>query len=193
MALIPKFTVTFNCDYDGFSHIQQIGTYDATTNVGGFNSPNIVVGDVTATSLVIKDLLNDITFDTITSISASSSYTITNFDLTDLTVDGEEYYADHIGDGLFSFTFTITTASTSYQYNVRKFILPDLTCSLTSAMMDIANNTCGCDNKELIENWLEGFAYVEALKGAAICGDISQLETLYEDAQDYLTNLNCDC
>lgn len=193
MALSPKFTVDFNCGYDGFSMIQTTGTYDASTNTGGYNSPNITTSDVDSTELVIVDLFNDITFDTITTITAASTYTITTFDLTDLTVDGVQYYADSIADGIFSFTFKVIDGSNTYQYNVRKLIIPDLTCTLTDAMMDIVNDSCGCGSKELIEDWLEGFAYVEALKGAAICGDISQFSTLYENAQNYLNDLNCNC
>ena len=87
----------------------------------------------------------------------------------------------------------VIDGSNTYQYNVRKLIIPDLTCTLTDAMMDIVNDSCGCGSKELIEDWLEGFAYVEALKGAAICGDISQFSTLYENAQNYLNDLNCNC
>jgi len=114
MALIPKFTVNFNCDYDGFSLIQTTGTYDASTNTGGYNSPNITTADVDSTEIIIVDLLNDVTFDTITSLTASSTYTITNFDLTDLTVDGVQYYEDSIGDGIFSITLNIIDGSNTY-------------------------------------------------------------------------------
>lgn len=193
MALIPKFTVSFNCDYDGFSMIQTTGTYDASTNTGGYNSPNITTSDVDSTELVIVDLFNDITFDTITTVTAASTYTITTFDLTDLTVDGVQYYTDSIADGIFSFTFKVIDGSNTYQYNTRKLIIPDLTCTLTSAMMNIVNDSCGCGSKELIEDWLEGFAYVEALKGAAICGSIASFSVLYENARTYLDSLQCNC
>lgn len=195
MALSPSFEINFDCNWESLTFTETTGSYDASTNTGGYGSPNIETSDVDSTQLIIENLLTDVTFDTITTISVSSTGTEVELDFTDLLVDGAEVYTDgdHLPDGIYSFTFNVIDGATTYTYTVRKLILPDLWCDLNNTMLDIVDHTCSCDNNELIADYLKGFAFVKSLEGSAICGDISQFQTLYDKTQTILENLGCNC
>lgn len=190
MALSPRFTITFGCNYADFTFEETTGVYDATTNTIGYGTPNIETSDVDSTELVIENLLTEITFDTISTISASSTGTEYEFDLTDLTVDGVQQYTDYINDGVYEFTYNVIDGSTTYTYTVRKLILPYLYGLLAKASLKLG--TCTCSSK-FKDTWLEGFARLKALEGSAICGDLTQFSTQYTATKNFLLNIKCNC
>lgn len=190
MALIPKFTISNSCNWDSLTHTQTTGVYDASDNTGGYGSPNALVGDITATSLSISNLTDDVEYDAITTIDASSDTTATTIDLAELTVDGVEAFTTNITDGVYEFIWTVTATSTDYTYTVRKLFLPEL-CGLL-AQKQIAITTCKCKS-DYVSKWLYGFALVKSLEGSAICGDLTAFSEDYDEVYNYLTNLRCGC
>lgn len=190
MALSPKFTINFECNFDGFTFAETTSTYNATTNTGGYGAPNITTSDVDSTELVIENLLTEVTFDTIATITAASTATDFDFDLTDLTVAGVQQYTEYIDDGIYEFTYNLIDGATTYTYTIRKLILPYLYGLLAKAALKLG--TCSCSSKYK-DAWLEGFALLKALEGSAICGDLTQFTTQYTKVKNYLLNLKCNC
>jgi hypothetical protein len=190
MALSPRFTINFECNFDGFTFEETTGAYNVSTNTIGYGSPNITTSDVDSTELIIENLLTEITFDTISTISASSGSTEYEFDLTDLTVDGVEQYDTYMLDGIYEFTYNVIDGSTTYTYTIRKLILPYLYGLLAKAALKLG--TCTCSSK-FKDSWLQGFAFLKALEGTAICGDITQFVEQYTKVKNYLINLKCNC
>lgn len=192
MSLVPKYTITFGCNYDEITQTQTTGIYNADTNDTGYGTPNPEVGDVTATSLEITNLLTDTIFDTITDITASNTEEDYVIDITDLTVDGAVVYDTAIEDGIFEFVFTVTAGGTDYTYTIRKLVLPTLWGMLAKASLKITGDGCKCADK-FVPKWLLGFAYLTALEGTAICGDLTQFQNQYDFVYNYLSNLKCGC
>lgn len=192
MALSPRFTIEFDCDFQYFTFHETTGAY-SVSNTGGYGVPNIATGDVDSTQLIVKNVLTDVTFDTITTVTVSSTGVDIQFDLNDLLVDGEEVYTENLADGIYEFTYNVIDGATTYQYTVRQLILPDLNCSLCTALSRVIDPTCGCSKPQYISSWLEGFTRIKALEGSAICGSITQFEELYDKTQNYFTSLNCGC
>lgn len=192
MSLIPKFTIDFYCNFDGLTQTQTTGVYNADTNVGGYGAPNIAVGDVDSTSLQIENLLTGTEFDPITTITASSSETDFEIAIEDLTVDGAVVYETSIPDGIYEFVFNVVDGATTYTYTVRKLVLPDLWALLANAALKITGSSCKCADK-FVPKWLLGFAYLKALEGTAICGDLTQFQNQYTFVKNYLSNLKCNC
>jgi len=192
MSLVPKFSISFGCNNDSITQTQTTGVYDADDNDTGYGSPNPVVGDVTETSLEISNLLTDTTFDTITDIAASNTEDEYVIDLDELTVDGAVVYEEALQDGIYEFVFTVTASGTDYSYTVRKLVLPTLWGMLAKASLKITGDGCKCADK-FVPKWLLGFAYLTALEGTAICGDLTQFQNQYDFVYNYINNLKCNC
>lgn len=193
MALQPTFTIKPSCNYDQLIFQETTGTYDASSNPGGYGAPNDDTGDVTATSLAITDELNTVTFDAITTISASKTNGITYIPLTSLEVSSVDKYSTALTDGLFTVTYTVSVGATSYTYTVKILVLPDTWCKLNSAMVRMIDPTCHCINSGYKDNWLEAFSRLMALEGDAICGDLTSFTQTYTKLNTYLDNLKCNC
>lgn len=193
MALSPIFTIKPSCNYDQLIVQETTGAYNATTNPGGYGAPNATTGDVSAISLVITDLLNDIVFDAITTLTASSTHGVTYIDISSLLVSTVAQYTDALTDGLFQAVFSVTASGTTYTYTATILFLPDTWCKLNNLMLQITDPTCGCVNKDFKDKWLEGFAKLVALEGSAVCGDLTGFNTTYTSLNRFLDNLKCNC
>jgi len=189
MALAPKFTITIDCNYSTVTFVETTGVYAAATNLGGYTSPNIATGDVDSTALIIKNVLTDVTFDTITSITASSSGVTHAFALTALLVDGVQLYTDYLLDGIYDITYNVIDGITTYTYTIRKLSLGYLYGLLAKGMPNLGG--CSCNNNYL-NSWLEGFAMLKGLEGASICDTDAFIE-MYDKVKNFLLNIKCNC
>lgn len=190
MALSPLFTISNDCNWDALTFTETTGAYDVSTNIGGYGTPNAATGDVTATTLAISNLTSDVDFDSITTISASSSDAETEILLTDLTVEGVAQFTTNITDGVYEFIWTVVASGVTYTYTVRKLFLPELCGMLNEKALTITS--CKC--KDAYANkWLYGFALVKSLEGSAICGDLTAFSEDYDEVYNYLYNLKCNC
>jgi|DEB0MinimDraft_4_1074332.scaffolds.fasta_scaffold16658_4 hypothetical protein len=193
MALQPTFTLKPSCNYDQLIFQETTGTYDASSNLGGYGSPNATLASVTATKLVITDELNSVVFDDITTISESETLGITYISLTELEVSGVDKYTTALTDGLFSAVYTVTAGGIDYTYTVKILVLPDTWCKLNKAMIKMIDPSCGCVNADFKDKWLEGFSRLMALEGDAICGDLTYLTQTHSKLNTFFDNLNCNC
>ncbi len=192
MANSPRFDVTIACNLTDLTFGEVTGTYDAALRTYGYGAPNSDASAFESTTLVIRNLLTDTTFDTITSIVASATEVEYVFDLEDLLVDGAVLYTETLGDGIYDFVYTIVDGVTSYSYTVRKLILGELWHLLHEAEVDLISSTCNC-HSGFAEKWLDGFAMLKSLEGSGICGDVTIFNTQYDFVENYLTNLQCGC
>ena len=192
MANSPRFNVTIDCNLVDLTFGETTSTYDATLRTYGYGSPNSDASAFESTTLVIRNLLTDTTFDTITSIVASATEVEYVFDLEDLLVDGAQLYTETLGDGIYDFVYTIVDGVTSYSYTVRKLILGELWHLLHEAEVDLISSTCNC-HSGFSEKWLDGFAMLKALEGSGICGSITVFQQQYDFVKNYLNTLQCGC
>ena len=90
------------------------GAYDASTNVGGWDSPNIDYDDVTDAYITITDSAGSITtYNVFTQLDALSTPWASNTVFTDLTIS--------LPDGLGTVVYTVVTSSTTYTSKTYQF------------------------------------------------------------------------
>ena len=193
MALQPTFTLKPSCNYDQLIFQETTGIYNAGSNPGGYGTPNDAIGAVSSTSLVIVDELNNVTFDTITTISASNINGITYIPLTSLVVSAVKQYTTALTDGLFSATYSVVVGATTYTYTVKIIVLPDTWCKLNNLMVKMIDASCGCINANFKDKWLEAFARLMSLESAGICGDLTSFTLSHTKLNSFLDNLKCNC
>lgn len=194
MALIPKFNILFSTNFDGLSMVQLTGIYNASTNNSGYGSPNIDSGDVTSTSLIITNLTSSIEYDPITSITASEFYSITSFNIEDIELDGEAAFdnTDIFNDGVYEFVFSVSDGKSTYTYTKRYAVLANLRATFAKAGEEIIEG-CSCINKDYIDKYLLAFAYITALEGLCISGDLTEFNSYYAFVENHLSTLECGC
>jgi hypothetical protein len=192
MANSPRFIVNIDCNFADLTFAETTGLYDATLRSYGYGSPNSDASAFESTTLVIRNLLTDTTFDTITTITASATSVDYVFDLTDLTVDGVQLYTETLGDGVYDFVYTIIDGASSYSYTVRKLILGNLWNLYHEAELELIGSTCNC-HSNFVNDLLFGFAQLKSLEGSSICGNLQIFNNQYDFVENYLTNLQCGC
>lgn len=192
MANSPRFGITIDCNLTDLTFAESTGTYDATLRTYGYGTPNSDASAFESTTLVITNLLTDTVFDTITSIVASATSVDYVFDLTDLTVDGAQFYTETLGDGVYDFVYTIIDGASSYSYTVRKLVLGQLWHLYHEAELELIGSTCNC-HSNFVNDLLFGFGQLKSLEGSGICGDMTIFNAQYDFVENYLTNLQCNC
>jgi len=115
MATIARISVTSANNGKSFDVTDATGAYNATTNTGGYGSPNFTTGDVTAATVQVTAFGSTSTYSvnvysTLPS-SASASFTINN---DDIGFEDDEVIADGIYLIRYNLTgkFNITAVST---------------------------------------------------------------------------------
>lgn len=189
MSLIAKQTVSLSCIGTSFTWTETTGAYDASSNPGGYGSPNPEVGECSGV-LVISNESSDVTYDDIT-ITLSDSNAVTVIELADILLDGTAI--TEIADGVWKFLFTITDGSeNTYTSEVKILVIKDINCSVVELAKKYSDDSCGCcNNKDFRDYLLTAYAKWLALTMSPICGDVNKIDTQRESLEDYLEEINC--
>jgi hypothetical protein len=195
VALQPKFDIHFAADYDSLTFQELTSTYDASTNTGGWGSPNPdPSGTTPATTgyLTVTHEWDGVTLDDIT-IVPSNVIADTTLALTSFESSSTDYFSTKFTDGVYTFVYTVTVTSVDYTYTVKKLVTADLWCQLMTLAKKFIDGTCPCAMSSFKDKWLVGFSKLMALQGEEICGDTTQAKAMYTSLSNYLTSLKCNC
>lgn len=193
MSLVLGATVTLNTNCKGFSFTQTTGVYNATTNPGGFGSPNPATTDVDESYLVIENATTGITYDNI-DITAVSTTTATSVDSADLKVSGVSIGDVALPNGEYTITHYVVVDSDTYTVCVYKLWLCVICCKLSQLAAKISSADCNtCDGADQLWTLLETAIFYKAMiEAASSCGNSAanvtvQIQTL----ENMLSTLSC--
>lgn len=192
MALIPKSKVVPPEDCKSILIYDNIGVYDATSNPGGFNSPNPVIGSVLTRTITI-------TFPDGTTIAPISVYpTLPNLNdipFLILNTDMGLPATQSIPEGAWYFVDTITgnngspyTATNSYF----KYLACSVCCCVKKAAGRASGKGCKCTKADKIA-FSEVWDDYELMMDAAACGKFNQANEILAQLQLTCKKLNCGC
>lgn len=189
MALVPKISahVEDNCKTLVIRDIT--GAYNASTNTGGYGTPNPNIGDVTGSTLII------------TVPSSNTPITINN-PVGLPTLDSTFKYKvpanilSPISDGIYKIEFRVKVGDDTYTYGERYFFFTcNVECCIFKMYAKIATIIdCSCDNN-IIKNALYASTLLEGLKASKDCGDISAINNILNKLTELcnLSGQDCGC
>ena len=172
MALTPTIELCVQSSCTELVFKETTGAYSAT-NTGGYGAPNVTINNIVSAVL------------TVTSPS-DVEYEIDLFTEDFPTTDTEFEYIidlDDIGspttitDGQWSFIYRVTTdADVVYTANASYLFTCNSQCCVAQMLANIEPDSCDCnvENVQKINDYLKAKAFLESLKHAAYCGNLSR-------------------
>ena len=186
MALSPVITATLKNNGQSISVVDATGVYDATTNTGGWETPNIAGSDVTAASITITypDGSTQVE-DVLSQIPATVTGTFT---FTDITLSGYQ-------DGITVIRYELETLTTTYAYDLTLLFTCNVRACIDKMWADVACQTCSgsCDVGSLIDDANLAEALYNAMKSAAACGNSTYVDKILESLMNLCNWENCNC
>lgn len=186
MALELSYSVCITSCCKEISITDSTGDYDASTNTTGWGTPNLERGDVTDASLVITDADGyDYTIDVTTEVQDGTDITVTS-DLIGLAAGVD------ITSGVYYFTLTVTDGVDTYYFDVTKLFY----CTEEKAFQALVGTfnpdscTC-CSGHSTMDDILDIWVYMLALKNAACCGKVDKFTELLEIINQLLGHNPC--
>lgn len=186
MALQLDFNlcVTNNCGNIQFT--ETTGYYN-DSNITGYGTPNIDTSDALTAVLTVTDpdgvvyTINLFTTGLFPSNDVNLDYTLPSSSIGNLT---------NIVDGKWTFTYTITTVDDTYIRTIYKYFYCNSQCYVDRLLMNIEDCDCCADNKSM-DNYRKAWTYLEMLKNAAKCGDLSNFTKIKKILDKLCLNSNC--
>lgn len=188
MALIPKLSV---CALNSCStlRIKEItGIYDASTNLYGWETPNIGTADINIAELIITSPSG-----TITTVDVTSQFVIPYveaFYFTDISVTPE--------DGEWSIQYLISTTTTTYSNILKTFLTCSVRCCIDKIWAKVLNNytDCGCGCTDISEleqkaNFMESL--YDTMISAAACNNSDTRDKILTQLQRLCKLEKCNC
>lgn len=191
MSLILKASACIGNNCRSLYISDKTGVYNVTSNAGGYGTPNLAVGGVTETHIIIT-LPDGTTVIDITNPSGLPS--------SDTTVEYEILYTildstwSSIQDGLYYIEYTVTDGITLYTTTPRPFLfLCNAECCVSRLFSKIATLTdCSCDDI-IIKNALYADALLEGIKALKKDGNITGMSSLITKINQICGNSTQDC
>lgn len=183
MSLILNFEIcqTNACKDLVFS--ETTGVYDATYNIGGYGTPNIETTDVLTAVLTITDP---------TGTNTDIDLFTHGFPQSDITADGYTITSTTaLPDGKYLFTYTITTLTETYTKVITQLICCQSECCVTQMRANLNLNCDACDKVVAYQDYLKAWTFLESLKAAATCGDVTSFTSLLKVISKLCKNNDC--
>lgn len=216
MALIPTFSIEQASDCTYIYYVDSTGTYNASTNAGGYGTPNPASNDVTSYVLEILQPEATIPYTYTFTISAG---TITNCTQTDPLGVVTNIYADllftvfpfstaapfqitgemlggaadsSLSDGVYNAAITLVATGPVTAVNDQDFLLQCEVCKCKDQKFaELSPSDCNCDCGK-IEKLMAIDAFIQAANSAMNVGYSEQAQTNITKAAD-LCSGNCGC
>jgi len=195
MALFLNFNIKESDNARELSFTETTGTYNASTNPGGWGAPNPVTTDVTATatlSILPPSITTPIVIDLFPSsfptTDTAQTLVIRSQDLglgTDIILP----------DGLWEMTYTVidTVANPDVTYTNDQtiFVSGQARCCVYGLLASADISCCDCDGSDLARA-LEAFTYYRAALACAACGNTDKFAEALAIVDNYCDN-KCKC
>jgi hypothetical protein len=179
MSVIINFNVEQSDNAKEFRFTETTGIYHVTDNVGGWGSPNEVVGDAVTVELTVTDPDG-----TATTLDLSSNFPATLISTVEyIQSDDLGGTADtKLADGVWTFTYTVITGTTTYTNTQYIFVSGQTRCCVYKMLCSV--DPCQCNGASLARA-LEAYTYYRMAVACALCGNETKFEELLEIIDTY--------
>lgn len=186
MALIPIISACLenNCTELKVSDIT--GVYNASTNLGGWETPNIAGSAVTSATLTINYPDNS----TIQVVDVTSQIPSTVTGPFDFTVISPSSPETKFPDGKYKIVYSVTDGVTTYTYDLCVVFYCIINCAALNLFKQIPDNL---DDEAFMDNAYLTQALLLGLESSACCQDVDSLEKIITKLEGLTNFEDCNC
>lgn len=189
MALEINFEICLDNACDTLTLTELTGVYSAT-NLTGFGAPNAATTDITVAILQVTSPSGTIsTINLLSPVSGlpssnpSFDYTILNGDLGNIT---------NVEDGHWQFLLYYRTAANVVYQKVKNYLFYCNTeCCVQELLADVDITCDSCDNEDKIKNYTKAKTFLEGLKNASRCYQVSNFTSIQTILERLCRNSTC--
>jgi len=192
LATVINFDVCLDNACDTLTLTETTGAYSAS-NLTGWGAPNEIISNITVALLQVTSPSGTVsTIDLLSPVSGlpssnpSLAYTILNADLGNITT---------VEDGHWQFLLHYRTAGGTIYQKVRNYLFYCNTeCCVQELLADIEITDCDCCKQEDIDkinNYTKAKTFLESLKNAARCYQVSNFESIQAVLTKLCRNSTC--
>ncbi len=184
MSLILNFEICQSSNCKDLVFSETTGFYNVNYNVGGYNTPNPSDSTALSAVLTITDPNN-----LVTTINLTSQ----GFPTGDLTSDGYTISSSEVlPDGMYTFVYTVTYENNvTYTKSITKLLYCNSECCVNQMLANL-NLTCDCcETDDNIKSYYKAWTFLQALKNAAQCGDVTTFTNILKIITKLCKNNGC--
>lgn len=187
MSIVLNFEI---CQTNGCKDLifsETTGKYDATYNTGGYGLPNETTADADTATLTITNASG-----LVTTIDLMPE----GFPTDDIIADGYTITSSTVlPDGMYTFVYNVTYdykgAIVTYSKSISKLFYCNSECCVNQMLSNL-NLTCDCcETDENIKDYYKAWTFLQALKNAAQCGDVTTFNNILKIITKLCKNNNC--
>ena len=188
MAIELKHTITEGPNSKVINFRELTGQYDVTDNPGGWGAPNEILGNIVASSLIMK---------------SPSGITYPSFNMTALGFPREDAFIQKeisatdidsgltiFEDGFWTVTYTASSFAETFTQTKTFFFYGGVRKQVCSLIADLRLSDCTCDSEAVLRA-TQMHAYLLALGYAVGLGDTAGAEELYATLQNLIDCSTC--
>jgi len=187
MSLILNFEI---CQANGCKDLifsETTGAYNATYNTGGYGAPNETTDDAVTATLTITNASG-----LVTTVDLMPE----GFPTDDIIADGYTITSSTVlPDGMYTFVYNVTYnyhgSIVTYSKSISKLFYCNSECCVNQMLSNL-NLTCDCcETDENIKVYYKAWTFLQALKNAAQCGDVTTFNNILKIITKLCKNNNC--
>lgn len=187
MSLILNFEI---CQANGCKDLifsETTGAYNATYNTGGYGAPNETTAAAVTATLIITNASG-----LVTTIDLMPE----GFPTDDIIADGYTITSSTVlPDGMYTFVYNVTYnyhgSIVTYSKSISKLFYCNSECCVNQMLSNL-NLTCDCcETDENIKVYYKAWTFLQALKNAAQCGDVTTFNNILKIITKLCKNNNC--
>jgi hypothetical protein len=198
MALSPRFSICNDSTCENITVTDITGLYDASTNTGGYGSPNDGVGDVTSVTLTITPP-SGTALDAIDIVGGTPHANVTwpasdlvYFDFITLAAEDLGGTAGAaISDGTYTFLYTITGPGGTVTQTREHYLHCVTTACVQGLFANLEIGDCSCDTAA-VDKAIYAWSLHEALRSAVNCSKRQKIVDIQAALTKICNNTN-DC
>jgi len=157
------------------------GTYNATTNLGGWGSPNPTRAGITSAtvSIYLPSATTPVVVTTVTSTvqaAAAEEFLIYSYSLADLNIS-----TDVLPDGIYRIVYTVVSSGTTYINDQSFLSYAQVKCCIFNKFANFIDDSCGCkkDTSDLLTQW----SMLKAIMFGVAGGNLIEANTILTKLQ----------